>query len=235
MERDLTGGDTDRADSHEVTGQSPRRGVSTSRPGHPQGTYSEAPARGVTSPAHPTAAPSGPALRGVAPKEPERRGNVTAPSEGQDPQCAVAGASPFPPLPGGTTTGKVTAAVVWMQREDGRILALTRGGDFADWHLPGGKWEPTDPGLESTAVRELAEETGVHIDRGALVFVGDYVTRSGRPVQLFRATAPAWCPETFPSYPAGQPAWVPPAMLTMPSCSFAYEAARVIDYIAEIE
>jgi 8-oxo-dGTP pyrophosphatase MutT (NUDIX family) len=140
---------------------------------------------------------------------------------------------------------KVPAAVVYLERPDGRVLALTRGQDFADWHLPGGKWEPRDGGqiatvaeppkaihdLQATAIRETQEETGVWLACANLRPLHDYVTRSGRPVRLFVVDGCTWWPERFGAYPAGQPAWVPPHMLTMPWCSFAHEARIVLDAV----
>jgi 8-oxo-dGTP pyrophosphatase MutT (NUDIX family) len=129
--------------------------------------------------------------------------------------------------------------VVYLERADGRVLALTRGGDFSDWHMPGGKWEQQDgevdggalgyaPNLRRTAWREICEETGVRLDAGGLRPLISYTTRSGRLVVAFWGTPPAWCPDRFPSYPAGQPAWVPPGMLTLPWSSFGPEAARLL-------
>lgn len=137
---------------------------------------------------------------------------------------------------------KVPAAVVYLERPDGRVLALTRGQDFADWHLPGGKWEPADngplpridgPNLRRTAWREIAEETGIRLDADSgLRPLVSYTTRSGRPVVAFVATPPAWCPQDFPRYPAGQPAWVPPGMLILPWSSFGPECRHVLEAVA---
>ncbi len=139
---------------------------------------------------------------------------------------------------------KVPAAVVYLERSDGRVLALTRGTDFSDWHMPGGKWEgPCDGGtltaqgfrhdLAATAIREVSEETGVRLEPASLRGILSYTTRSGRPVVLFVAVPPAWVPQHFPRYPAGQPAWVPAFMLTLPSASFGPEAALVLRAVAE--
>lgn len=151
------------------------------------------------------------------------------------------------------STTKVPAAVVYLERPDGRVLALTRGHDFGDWHLPGGKWEPKldhaalprwvgepdaewyrrgGPDLAATAIREVWEETGVRLHREHLRPLADYVTRSGRPVLAFLAGYHPWIPERFGVHPAGQPAWVPPGMLTMPWCSFAPEVQHVLEAVA---
>ena len=125
---------------------------------------------------------------------------------------------------------KTPAAVVWMQRPDGRVLALTRGDDFADWHLPGGKAEDGETPVQAAA-RELHEETGLDVDHRSLVEIARYETRSGRLVVAFEAPLPPWLPMNFGRYPAGQPAWVPAQMLLMPSCSFAVEVRHVFEAV----
>lgn len=122
---------------------------------------------------------------------------------------------------------KGPAAVVIVSRDDGRVLALTRGGDFADWHLPGGKVEPGEAPVEAAA-RELMEETGVVVDPKELRYVTSYTSRSGRPVKLYEAPTQGRVPERFPPYPAGQPAWVPAGLLVTRWCSFGEEAARAL-------
>lgn len=144
-----------------------------------------------------------------------------------------------------STEPKVPAAVVYLERADGRVLALTRGDDYADWHLPGGKWEPRDghvvkdpddhqraPNLVTTAIREVQEETGLWLACADLRPIHQYVTTAnprrpgsgGRPVTVFLVEGCTWTPESFARYPAGQPAWVPPELLTVTWASFAHEA-----------
>jgi 8-oxo-dGTP pyrophosphatase MutT (NUDIX family) len=125
------------------------------------------------------------------------------------------------------------------------VLALTRGLDWHDWHLPGGKWEPVDgeagnvnddgslamgANLRRTAVRELQEETGLTIEPVGLLPLTGFVSRSGRPVFAYEASFhEAALPDRFAATEAGQPAWVPPAMVLQPWCSFSDECRRVFD------
>jgi 8-oxo-dGTP pyrophosphatase MutT (NUDIX family) len=52
------------------------------------------------------------------------------------------------------------AAGVLVIRDDGRVLAVSRGADLTDWGLPFGQGEPgEDP--RTIALRELHEETGL--------------------------------------------------------------------------
>ncbi|MGL5909536.1 MAG: NUDIX hydrolase [Phycicoccus sp.] len=151
---------------------------------------------------------------------------------------------------------KPPAAVVYLEREDGRVLTVPRkdeqgGPDYADRHLMGGKWEPKDgwlrwgehqpsglvversePDLVATAIRETLEETGLELKRRHLRAIHDYVTSSGRPVRVFVAEGVLWLPPYFPAYPTGVPAWVPVAMLTLPWCRLATEAAIVLRAVA---
>ena len=63
-------------------------------------------------------------------------------------------------------------------------LLLTRRGrglraHAGQWALPGGRREPAETAIEG-ALRELAEEVGLHVDAGTVLGVlDDYVTRSG--------------------------------------------------------
>ncbi|MEU5265918.1 NUDIX hydrolase [Amycolatopsis sp. NPDC021455] len=55
-------------------------------------------------------------------------------------------------------------AYCWIARDD-RVLFLRRGADVflaGRWELPGGTAEPGEP-FEATAVREVAEETGLTV------------------------------------------------------------------------
>ena len=142
---------------------------------------------------------------------------------------------------------KVPAAVVYLERPDGRVLALTRGLDFADWHLPGGKSEPRDhrPGsifyYAYTAIRVVQEETGLLLTPASPRPPHPYPTTpnprrpgsGGRAVTVFVAEGCTWWPDDFHRYPAGQPAWMPPSFLTLPTCSLGPDAAIILRAVAD--
>jgi 8-oxo-dGTP pyrophosphatase MutT (NUDIX family) len=174
-------------------------------------------------------------------------------------------------------TAKVPAAVVYLERPDGRVLALTREQDYADWHYIGGKWEPKDGfrtsggmrckgwrdgsdrcvldvghdglcefdalpphhNLTRTIIRETQEESGLLLTAANLLAIHQYTTThnperpgsGGRPVTVFLAQGCTWYPEHFARYKAGQPAWVPREMLTMPSSKLRHEAQVVLDAV----
>jgi 8-oxo-dGTP pyrophosphatase MutT (NUDIX family) len=121
---------------------------------------------------------------------------------------------------------KGPAAVVLVTRGP-LVLALTRKRAWHDWHLPGGKVEAWESAAEAAA-RELAEETGLRVRPRELRHVCEFVAHTGRPVQAYTLEAPSHAPDAFGATPAGQPAWVPPGMLTQPWCTFREEAARVL-------
>lgn len=52
------------------------------------------------------------------------------------------------------------AACVLVERDDGKILCVSRYDNLEDWNLPGGKREPGEIAI-SNAIRELEEETGL--------------------------------------------------------------------------
>lgn len=72
--------------------------------------------------------------------------------------------------------------------DDGRVLLLRRPvEDFMGgiYELPSGKVDPGEP-LDVTLVREVAEETGLTVERlGAYLGAFDYLSGSGRPSRQF--------------------------------------------------
>jgi 8-oxo-dGTP pyrophosphatase MutT (NUDIX family) len=80
---------------------------------------------------------------------------------------------------------KQAAVAVCVTELDGvPSLLLTRRGKglrahAGQWALPGGRREPAETAIEG-ALRELAEEVGLHLGAGTVLGVlDDYVTRSG--------------------------------------------------------
>lgn len=125
------------------------------------------------------------------------------------------------------------SAVVVVRRGD-CIIALTRGSSVHDLHLPGGKWEEEDGwsgdvrNTLATAVREVREETGIVLDQSRVRYVTRYVTRSGRRVVGYTASAPEDAPDAFKFRREGLPGWVPEASVVAPWCTFGYECATLL-------
>lgn len=111
---------------------------------------------------------------------------------------------------------KPRSATVLIRRDDGHILAVSRGEDTEDWGLPGGFLEPGETAAEGAA-RELAEETGlltrpdnltpVYRQAGCTTFV---LTGQVTPLR--------WPMSSIPF--EGYVAWVPPETIASPSASF---------------
>jgi 8-oxo-dGTP pyrophosphatase MutT (NUDIX family) len=91
-----------------------------------------------------------------------------------------------------------SVAVCVVTTAEGDALLITRRASSlrshaGQWALPGGRREPGES-AEAAALRELAEETGLHLPAGAVLGVlDDYVTRSGyvmTPVVAWGGTPP---------------------------------------------
>jgi acetyl-CoA carboxylase carboxyl transferase subunit beta len=92
--------------------------------------------------------------------------------------------------------GPVVAASALVRDDAGRVLLVRRGrGDNVGlWSLPGGKREPGEA-VADTAVRELAEETGLAGQAGAEVAVRN-VAVPGAPgyrIHVVTVAVPAGC------------------------------------------
>lgn len=62
------------------------------------------------------------------------------------------------------------SGVVVIQRQDGKVLGVSRGRGVNRWGLPGGRVEAGETPAEGAA-RELMEETGLELEDGALLTV----------------------------------------------------------------
>ena len=82
------------------------------------------------------------------------------------------------------------------------------------WAFPGGHVDPGEHPLEA-AVRELDEETGLHLDPEAMSLVGVYDTPGRDPRGHYASRAfsvrlhPAWLPVVQPADDAAAAEWIP--------------------------
>jgi 8-oxo-dGTP pyrophosphatase MutT (NUDIX family) len=106
------------------------------------------------------------------------------------------------------------AAVVVLQRRDGKVLGVTRGRDVKDINPPGGGREPQDLTPLDTAKRELFEETGIRLHEA--VGIASWL-KDGKYVIAFKGLA--WSGTLRPSK-EGVPAWVRPSRLFQDTCSY---------------
>lgn len=75
-------------------------------------------------------------------------------------------------------------AVCWREREDGTVeILLVHRTQHRDTSLPKGKVDPGET-LPQTAVREIAEETGLTVGLGAPLGVVAYALPNGRPKRV---------------------------------------------------
>jgi 8-oxo-dGTP pyrophosphatase MutT (NUDIX family) len=106
------------------------------------------------------------------------------------------------------------AAVVLLQRRDGKVLGVTRGHDLNDINPPGGYREPWDQSPLDTARRELYEETGIRLHEA--VGIASWF-KDGRYVIAFKGIN--WSGALRPSK-EGVPAWVRPNKLFQDTCTY---------------
>jgi 8-oxo-dGTP diphosphatase len=89
------------------------------------------------------------------------------------------------------TLERIDVAQVLVERE-GRVLVVHTVGpahtNIDRWGLPGGRCEPGETLVEA-AVREAREETGLEVDVGELLAVGEVVSDTHDLLFVFRAHA----------------------------------------------
>lgn len=86
---------------------------------------------------------------------------------------------------------------------DGTNLLICHPTYNVTWNLPKGRQDPGETFAE-TAVRELAEETGIELAIDQIEFLGEYPYKTNKPIVLFKHTveqmpdiATLHCPSMF--------------------------------------
>ena len=92
------------------------------------------------------------------------------------------------------TDPEAAVAIVRAREPEESILLLRRSERETDpwsghWSFPGGRRDPQDPDLLHTALRELAEECGIRLERASLE-TALAPTTAGRAVGRFMTVAP---------------------------------------------
>ncbi len=108
------------------------------------------------------------------------------------------------------------SVVAFVQRSDGKVVAVSRRGRPADLGLPGGKIDPGET-PEEAAARELLEETGVVAKK--MEFCYERVDRTdGRVAWCYRVVE--WEGEPRHQEPSIYVSWEEPLRLLEENCVF---------------
>lgn len=119
-------------------------------------------------------------------------------------------------------------------RDDGQILLTERAGGIylaGHWAIPGGKVDSAGEPVVTAAVRELAEEVGLHVKPHQLQFVG--VTHHRPPHGDSRIgfgfVVTDWTGEPTNAEPdkCAQLAWFAPGGLPSPTMDYTAEIVRL--------
>jgi len=84
-----------------------------------------------------------------------------------------------------TTDDRPLVGVGVVLIDDGRILLVQRGHEPSKglWAVPGGKVDLGET-LRDAAVREVAEETGLEVEIGDVIWVGEHISQHGHIVLI---------------------------------------------------
>jgi 8-oxo-(d)GTP phosphatase len=135
----------------------------------------------------------------------------------------------------GPGDGEIRAAgmVLWRPSGAAREVALVHRPRYDDWSFPKGKLEPGEhPVL--TAVREVAEETGLQATLGQPLPTTRYPDRSGRPkrVDYWAGRPVPGAPDSFqPNHEVNRVEWLPVAA-ARDRLSYQRDAAVLDDFAA---